>query len=380
MAIGAGDKYWEDARLPGVIKHGILRRYLPLYLARTSKPKGFAVHLDGYAGRGFHADGTPGSAGLVINFARERLALDGTIYALRFYEKDKDNYAHLAKHVAEARAAGVDAEATLGDVLSGLDDVLSLAEESSLFMFLDPCGIGLPFETVVESLNRPRRNDWPPTEVLLNFSLEAVRRIGGALAANAAPRSTLQRLDGALGGDWWQQFYLDGYSEGVDELILDEYCSRLSRSTDMVISAVPVRRAPTHKPIYYLVFATRNHRGFWNFSNATAKSVEEWWQRNDAVEENAGNGQLGLWEPPRRPTLDDVENTAYIAIAANITKLLESHDRIVVGDHAIDVLGDYFGSVGEKVVRRSVRYLNEQGLTPSTGAGQRTEAIVVERC
>jgi len=48
-----------------------------------------------------------------------------------------------------------------------------------LFLFLDPTGLGLPYDVLVRLLTEKRRDGWPPTEVLLNFSLDAVRRIGG---------------------------------------------------------------------------------------------------------------------------------------------------------------------------------------------------------
>ena len=35
MAVGAGEQYWDGQNLPSLLKHGIPRRYLPIYLART---------------------------------------------------------------------------------------------------------------------------------------------------------------------------------------------------------------------------------------------------------------------------------------------------------------------------------------------------------
>lgn len=60
MATGAGDRYWENQGLPSVLKHDLLRRYLPVFAAKTgSRSAGGVVYLDGYSGRGRYDDGTP---------------------------------------------------------------------------------------------------------------------------------------------------------------------------------------------------------------------------------------------------------------------------------------------------------------------------------
>ena len=59
MATGAGDDYWDRQKLPAVVKHCILRRYLPIFLARTSTRGRKVVVMDGYAGRGNYGDGRP---------------------------------------------------------------------------------------------------------------------------------------------------------------------------------------------------------------------------------------------------------------------------------------------------------------------------------
>jgi hypothetical protein len=71
LAVGAGEQYWDGQNLPSILKHGMLRRYLPIYLARTSSVAGKVVVLDAYAGRGVYDDGTLGSAGMFLKWAHE---------------------------------------------------------------------------------------------------------------------------------------------------------------------------------------------------------------------------------------------------------------------------------------------------------------------
>lgn len=35
MATGAGDQYWEQQMLPKVLKHDLLRRYVPSFAGKT---------------------------------------------------------------------------------------------------------------------------------------------------------------------------------------------------------------------------------------------------------------------------------------------------------------------------------------------------------
>ena len=52
----------------------------------------------------------------------------------------------------------------------------------------------------------------------------------------------------------------------------------------MRLFEISVERAPTQKPIYYLVFGTRNPLGLWHFADDTARATETWWSTLDAQE------------------------------------------------------------------------------------------------
>ena len=59
MATGAGDRYWDKQRLPSVLKHELLRIYLPKFGGKTGSKSNGVVYLDGYAGRGRYEDLEP---------------------------------------------------------------------------------------------------------------------------------------------------------------------------------------------------------------------------------------------------------------------------------------------------------------------------------
>jgi three-Cys-motif partner protein len=383
MATGADDRYWERQGLPSVFKHDLLRRYLPQFAGKTGSRAPGVVYLDGYAGRGRYEDGTPGSAEQTLQIAEQQGTV-GINYRLFFYGSDPRSYAALKPVVDEYAAHGLQAEASPDDVITGLDNVIAAAEGMSLFLFLDPCGLGIPFADLTGTLTGPRVSRWPPTEVLLNFSLEAVRRIAGHVTSATPNEKTMARLDDALGGVWWRSIIKEsGVTDDAVSKIVDEFVDRFSKATNMHIYAIPVRRAPRHKPVYYLVFGTRSTLGIWYLADGTARATEKWWETIDAQEaaRDEDEGIVPLFDIPNllHPDIKDVEAEAQPVIAENIARLAERHEKYKVGDFPAEVFGDYLGRVRETVVRAAIKDLHASGRTPSDGKGSPVASLMVTR-
>jgi three-Cys-motif partner protein len=393
MGTGAGDRYWEYKGLPSTLKHELLKRYLPLFAAKTGSTSAerSVVYLDGYAGRGrYKKEGKPGSAELILQVAESYLERDIS-FRLFFHEINRENYAALKSVVDEYRARGVQAEASPDEVIKGLSKVIEAARGLPLFLFLDPCGVGIPFEELTRVLSGPRRDVWPPTEVLLNFSLDAVRRIGG-LVNSASPdekimarnEKTMARLDAALDGDWWRGVIRKrGVTDDAVLEIVHGFMDRLAKATKMDVVACPVSRAPSHKPVYFLVLGTRKPLGVWYFGDSGARAEEVWWNTLEAKEaaKDEETGAATLFDMPHlaHPSLKEVEAEAMPVIAENIARLAEEHGTFVVGDYPAEVFGNYLGMVTEKVVRAAVKHLYANGRISSDGVGSKTPKIVVSK-
>lgn len=383
MAAGAGDPYWGRQGLPSVFKHELLRLYLPKFGGKTGSRGRGVVYLDGYAGRGRYEDGSPGSAERILKIAEDQRRA-GINYRLFFHEKDPKSYDVLKPVVDEYAARGVQAKASPENVSRGMDEVISVARDTPLFLFLDPCGLGLPFDRLTGTLTGPRVSQWPPTEVLLNFSLEAVRRIGGHVVAEAPNEKTMARLDVALGGTWWRDIIRNnGVTDDAVSQIVHEFVDRFSEATNMHVYFIPVRRAPHHKPVYYLVFGTRSMLGIWYFADAAARATEKWWEtldaRESAREEAAGIVPLFDIPNPMRPDIKEVETEARPVIAENIAELADRYGKFKVGDRPAEVFGDYLGRVRETVVRTAIKDLHAAGRTPSDGKGSPIAGLTVIR-
>jgi three-Cys-motif partner protein len=381
MATGAGDSYWDEQNLPSVFKHTLLDRYVPQYAGMTGSrsTEKRVVFLDGYAGRGRYANGTPGSAERIMKIAARQFATVDLAWTCYFVEQDDESAAALRRIVAEYVANGVDAHAHHGDVEDVLEQVLTAALGSPLFLFLDPTGIGLPYDVLVRLLKEKRRDVWPPTEVLLNFSLEAVRRIGGHVRSSHGNERTMRRLDVAVNGDWWRHMFASGVSDEAVERVVTRFTSDLSRDTHTHVVSVPVSRAPKHKPLYRLVFGTRSDHGLWAFGDSVARATQAWWDTIEEVEAREEPDALFGVAQTIRPTLETVEAEAVPVIVGNLAAILRDKPTFKAVDETLRVFGDYYGRVREQVVRQAVKRLHGAGGTASTGVGGKPRDLIISR-
>jgi len=353
------------------LKHTLLKRYLPVFLQRTSALEGSAAYFDGYAGRGRYQNGALGTAGEMLKFAADvKYGRSKRDIKLFFSEMDQESYSILNELCDGYRKRGISINCENCDAGDFLKKSLSSFSRLPTFFFLDPCGVGLPFSSILEAANRGGKREWPATELVLNFSTEAIRRIGGHVNSKTPSKATMDRLSKSLGGDWWKDSFTKNI-ESPDEEVVRDFSHRLATETGMYTFAVPVRRNLNHKPIYYLIFGTRKSRGLWNFAHATALTAEEWRQNAQAAID--GN-QLAL-DANWTPTLADREEAALPQIMDNIEALIKAKGEFELGDYPHEVFGAYLGEVRESIARKAVKKLHQKGLTITNGTGGKVENL-----
>jgi len=378
---GADDRYWGAPGLPSVFKHTLLDKYVPQFAGMTGSRAQArrVVFLDGYAGRGRYQDGSPASAERILKIAQHQGAAGAVSWTCFFVEREDDDATQLAVVVDEYAHEGVTAAAHHGAVLEVLDDVVRTATGYPLFLFLDPCGLGIPYERLTSLLHDERHAIWPPTEILLNFSLDAVRRIGGHAASERHSEATMRRLDVALGGEWWREQFAGGVSDDAVAAVVTTFGERLAGDSDMALVSVPVRRAPTHKPLYHLLFGTRSQHGLWSFGDSVARATQAWWDTLEERESEQDPPTLFPVSQVQRPSLATVESRAVPEISLNLEAILRERPSFRVVDHADRVFGSYYGQVRETVVRDAIKRLHREGRTSSTGKGPRIRDLEVAR-
>ncbi|MCL3998193.1 three-Cys-motif partner protein TcmP [Streptomyces lavenduligriseus] len=377
MSSGTGGGYWADKALPSVFKHELLRRYLPQFggMTGTQSHDKRVVYLDGYAGEGRYENGDPASAEIALRVASYLRGKPGLTLECFFSEPQAKSFDRLHQVVQHYLARGVRAHAHRGEVDGVLDQVVERAVREPLFLFLDPCGLVLPQDRLVDVLAHKRPQKRPATELLMNFSMMAVWRLGGHVRSPKGDERSLRRFDDVCGGTWWREYFADAvasrdtHDAAADaiEAVAAEYARRLARRTGMLVQSVPVSHSPRRRAVYRLVFATRSPYGLWVFGDTVARARATWWE---TLEEREEDDALFSVASVTRPDPKEVEARAVPEIAQNLAGLLARTRRPVkLVDHTLEVFGSFYGQVTEPVVRQAVRLLHEQGGTPSNGVG-----------
>ena len=384
-AVVANDEFFQRKQAAAVLKHGVLSRYLTVFASMTgSASAGGRVHfIDGYAGPGRYepeygqAVGSAGSP-LLASETATRLSSAKWDSALARLSDNRFIAANLSAVLGAEWRGGGSYDVKEGEVESHLEAAVSAAGKDPLLIFLDPFGTALAYDLLVQTLaGRPKG---APTEVLLNFNIDSVRRIGGRLSEDLTPGTskfnsrelTLRRVDGFLSGEWWRQMYLDNYTHGEDgsagraaTLVADEFRRRLEAATGLKSIVVPVRRRPGHAPLFLLTLFYGHDAAAYQFADVASLANKDW--RNY-------NRQLDLAEEIERfntaPTLFAVDemiaaeakkdadaaekrlHTAWIdRVAANIRELMRTRSAVPLAAVA-EVYGDAFGVEGRSTFGR----------------------------
>lgn len=370
MAKGTSAGLLEEQHAQSVYKLAILQQYVPRFVAMTGRGYGSVVLVDGYAGTGY-VGSSPGSAHLLSSAAAKLRGVSKTKVLL--CERDKAHFASLKSMADGFKVRGLDVTPHAGDVEKFLPTAVAESVGSSLFLFLDPCGAQLPFETIVGVLTDPRRHGLP-TEALLNFSSDLVRRVGGALVALEDDADGVQLLNAVCHGNWWQAVVrrlgpaggADNYAKVVDAVAVG-YATRLRKATGLQVMLVPVSRQLGHQPVYHLVFLTRNDYGLSTFADAVARARPDWLAATVDVDAPAELDLLGLdggstsaSDARRAEAVAEQKRTAP-AIASNLLRLAATHGAFRPFEHITDVYGSTLGIATETQIGQALRGLIAAG-------------------
>ena len=355
--------FFEEPQGAAVLKHEVLRQYLPIYGAKTGS-RTHVVLVDGYAGPGRYADQSPGSPELMVKTAR---ALRTANVHCVFVERDPRLREQL-KALLVDELGDRDSEVLEGRVEERLEPIVHAAAGKSLFIFLDPFGLSIPLELLVRILrSRPRRatGGWQPTEVLLNFSVSGINRAAGRLdgipvseRAEKYREARLEQLNAFLGGSWWHDLWHSVPREGRVKAILDGYLVRLCQALPgWHALPIPVQDRYGGPVCYYLVLLTRRAEGLWFFNNAVSLGAEK-------LHEFTYDEQLVLIPP-------NLEQDWQGHIERNLATVLARGQPFRLCDQTIEAYGDTLGLAREKHVRKALEALHARGETPTSPKGVR---------
>jgi three-Cys-motif partner protein len=382
--------FFKSKRAAAVLKHAILAKYVVPFAAKTGSTStgNRVVIVDGYAGAGRYEDGKPGSPALIAEAAHTP-ALKGRVVECFFVEKDAATYQRLRQVLTEVNTGGsLVWEAKHGNVAENLDELLTRADGVPLFLFLDPFGLGLPFDVIVDIFaRRPAGQYVPATEVLFRFDASAVRRIRGVLHGD--PNYTgrdkmLEALDQAAGGSWWRDeddptLNNVQYLEWFEERLLKEICTR-ARCAGWTTR---VRQRDGLQPVYLLIFLTRHPDGLTIFGETLSTAQEAWrravFDEAFAAKQNGTQGTLLDLDPDAIFKSQETELAEQWQgqIEHNLRALLREHETFVIRAKYESVYKGVLGIARTTHLRKALRRLHAAGVTTSDSKGDLNRKLVV---
>lgn len=393
----ANDRFFEESKqAQSELKHAILRRYLAKFAGATGtySPGNRVGYLDGYAGPGVHqtASGVvrPGSPSIALKIAADHAALNRHLECV-FIEKKTTYFGSLN---AVAAAATTRARAIHGDVSTNIHDAMQDFAGLPALVFLDPFGAAIDRKLTVDAvLQRPGSQ---PTELLLNFSMQTLRRAGARIweADNAQGRAkTLERLDSWLGGDWWRQHFLaemradEDAADRASHEVATEYARRLCDETGCQGFGVPMRRRAGHKALFILFLIYPRKIATFAFNEAVSLAQEEWraamWsldiEEAEACDEAAphvGRSYASEMREAQKADAVQFNHDAISDIKKAITDALANTPTLSVANECPKIFGEAIGAGREKHLRAAWKELASEGITCGPPKGGLDRAFI----
>jgi three-Cys-motif partner protein len=369
------DRSFFDRKKPwSKRKDLILSNYLKPYLAKVSKLGRPITVVDGFAGAGRYVDGEPGSPVIIGGLIEEANARGGVPIRMVCTEDDDELFDRLKNAIDRFPFA----EARHGTFLQQLAAVEQLGADHTLFLYVDPYAIeGLEWDLMDRVFMQVQANR--SVEVLLNFSaVSFVRRALAALslatpagqeeiADGSAELPSIQRLNAAVGGDWWHQIVAShvDFAEKV-QAVADGFCDRLRTRFSEVCQHAIRAEARDQVPKYTLVFGSRHVDALILMNDATIKSRDV----------------LAEAEKPTVPTLFETRPTELVPDISRLPSLIldAATQRMPRKQLVVGVIRRNFCTFQESQIKKAIEELIKGGrLTSSTGKHRINDLVEVWR-
>lgn len=355
------DSFWEKPQGAAIFKHAVLKAYAPTFASKTGSRwgNGHVAIVDGYAGPGAYEDGSPGSPEQILDVATSVTAK--RVVHPYFVEERKAHFDKLVALVEGSAAKGL-ATPLYGRCTDHLPRILTETQDMPLFVFIDPYGLGIPFDQLVSDVLGRKTANGAPVEVLVNFVRAAAYRTGGKVDIQsssptqlAAGAGSVARMNEAMGGDWWHPLYEEHVTKGGDGVrfaveVRREYSNRVitAAGSKWGCYTAEVRDTPNGAVIYDLLLFTGHPQGAWFFNDAV--SLARGVFRED-YEGKQASFQLAF----------DEETFWQAAIEKNLTALAEEGKPVKVLYRMNDVYGSTLGEARGKHVKDAAKALAKRG-------------------
>jgi three-Cys-motif partner protein len=257
----AAKSFFEEPLEQSKVKAQIVSGYFDVWsriilaaLKRAGDAQDIA-YIDLFAGRGRYKDGTPSTPLLVLKTAVANPEVAAHLHTV-FRDQNKEFVASLRKEIANL--SGVDnltnqPNVARGETGEGVVRVLGRMKLMPSLVFLDPCGYkGLSLELVNSVIK-----DWA-CECILFFNYN---RINAAID-NPAVAEHMDRIFGTSRAEYLRRFLKDKTPRVRENTILRELVSALTEVHGKFVLPFRFRRPTGKRTSHYLVFVTKNFKGY----------------------------------------------------------------------------------------------------------------------
>lgn len=396
--MAANDSFFGEAKqAQSALKHSILKNYLATFAGATgTRSPGHRVgFIDGYAGPGeYVGDGgvhREGSPKIALTIARNQLTSDRHLECI-FVEKKPKHFESLDAVVREFSTPAI---ALKGDVKDHLQSALSQLKDLPVLVFLDPFGASLDRTFTIDAILN--RGGEQPTELLLNFSVQTVRRAGSRIRepeGATGREATLETMDNWLGGDWWRPFFLDKTLHGdpnatdvAANRVATEYARRITEGTNCGVFGVEMRRSAGHKPLFILMLFHPRALAAFKYNEAVSLGQEQWrdtmWgldilqaEKEDQEAPRQGMSRAAETRDAFKADKAQFKLDAIAMIKSNLRETLRVQPSVSVEKEFRKVFGKAAGLGRTLHLRAAWAELNAEGVTGPVAIGRLDKATI----
>ena len=381
------DRFFDEPGLPAVLKHGLLTSYLFPFTAMLGsidrrKPVWF---IDCYAGAGTSGSAQDISDGSPILAARVA-AKSGVDLRCVFVEANRDYAQDLETALRQRVPAGASYRLFKEEAQTALPKILQLMGTDPALIFVDPFGLGISYDLFKATLGRPRP---ARTEILLNYNIEAIRRIGGHLSTPDRPgaEKSLQRVDASLGGTWWRSVFQENRQKDPEksaaraaDAVTSAFHQMVQQDTGRRAVTVPIRRSSTAREALFELTLFHDHEAAaYKFAFAASTANEKWRKADRERGRITDDRQAPLFSTAELSAADEARIEKQLSdewteeIAGNIERLLSTRSQLRLADELPSILGQTYGLARERHINAAKKLLQREGFhLTSQGSDWRT--------
>ncbi len=244
-------KFFQDKKTWSRMKDIVLGKYLVPYISKLKKFKKTIIVVDGFAGCGIYKDKSHGSPMIICKILEDYNENQNVKTVGFFIEKNKECFKQLELNIKTYVDKKI-AFAVLDDFRKIIPEILSVAQDSPIFFYLDPFGIaGLELNHLEKIFEKVEMSS---TEVLVNFNYKTVIR---------EEKTNPQLIDNVFGNNSWKDILDDDSLDDnqKEKKIVEKYKDIYRKKNFEFVASCPIMYKDDKKAKYYLIFATSHFDG-----------------------------------------------------------------------------------------------------------------------